>query len=360
MAASPIRHDHQRLLELDALRGLAATGVMLFHYITIFPGTFPEAPAMDQAVRTIFAFGSHGVLLFFAISGFVITLTLESTRNALDFVVKRVARLYPVYWAALLITVAFVKYGGVRELEISLGATLANFTMVHGLFYLPSVDGVYWTLLIELCFYACMLILWASGALRQPERVVLGWLGVKILCWLVPMIPWRLQVLLVVQYIPFFLIGILCHRIWIGQRMWRSQLPYLVGTLMTVAMIDGLELALAGVTVTCILGATITGRAAFLKCRPLLWLGSISYALYLIHDHVGFVIMLSIERSGIGPGGAALIAAAAAMLLAAALRRFIERPAERAILDWWKTATVPVIQARDALHKEEVSHVARD
>jgi peptidoglycan/LPS O-acetylase OafA/YrhL len=357
----PLRHDRKRLLELDALRGLAAAGVMFFHYFTIFPLTFPSVAAMGQGVRDVFAFGSYGVLLFFAISGFVISLTLKSTRNVVDFAVRRAARLYPVYWAALFLTVIVVKSAGITALDVPIGDAIANLTMIHGLFYLLSVDGVYWTLLVELCFYGCMATLWASGALRWPERVAIGWLGVKILCWLAPDIPWRLQALLVAQYIPFFLIGILCHRIWNGERTWRSQHPYLVACLMTVAMVDGPGLAVAGTIVTVIMGAAIGGWARFLQWRPLLWLGSISYALYLIHDHVGFVIILSLARRGVAPWAAIGIAAIVAIILAALLRHYVERPAERMILGWWKT--LPGRFGRSAAkhyEKEGICHVAPD
>lgn len=326
----------RRLPEIDALRGIAACGVMLFHYVTVFPKFFPKLAGFSPGVREGFTAGSYGVVLFFVISGFVITLTLDSTRHALDFAVRRFARLYPVYWAAILVTVLFVHMSGETSLAVPLPALLANFTMLHGLLYLPSVDGVYWSLLVELAFYACMLSLWAIGGLRRPERVVLGWLALKLLCWLVPTIPWRLQILFVIEYIPFFLIGILLHRIWTGARTWRLQAPYFAACLAVLLVTQSLKFALLGAFALLVVGAAISGRARFLDRAPLRWLGAISYPLYLVHGSIGFIVMAEAIGRGISSLAAIPIAIAVALLLATALRLLIEQPAERAICAWWR------------------------
>src|SRR3954471_184909 len=79
-----------RIAELDALRGLAALGVALFHFSLLDPAAGPG-----------FAIGASGVDLFFIISGFVILMTLERTRDWKDFLVGRFSRLYPAYWACV-------------------------------------------------------------------------------------------------------------------------------------------------------------------------------------------------------------------------------------------------------------------
>ena len=82
-----------RLLELDALRGIAALMVVLFHFTM-------DRPEMYYG----FKYGVTGVDFFFIISGFVIFLTLSSTKNWKDFVVSRFSRLYPTYWTVVTFT----------------------------------------------------------------------------------------------------------------------------------------------------------------------------------------------------------------------------------------------------------------
>jgi peptidoglycan/LPS O-acetylase OafA/YrhL len=81
-----------RLLELDVFRGLAALAVVLFHYTTVYERTYDHHDEM----LFDFSLGHYGVQLFFIISGFVIFMTLNRTKSALDFVVSRFSRLYPV------------------------------------------------------------------------------------------------------------------------------------------------------------------------------------------------------------------------------------------------------------------------
>lgn len=325
-----------RLAELDALRGLAATGVMLFHYIAVFPRTFPGHGLSTPIAGGVFELGFYGVLLFFAISGFVIAFTLQSTRRATDFAVRRFARLYPLYWAAMFVTLCFVQGSDVAALMIPPGAILANLTMVQGMFFLPNVDGVYWTLLVELCFYACMIALWSIGALARVERIALLWLALKIACWALPGVPSRLQILLVLPYIPFFLIGMIGWRVWAGERDWRQQMPCLTAIVATVAITDIPQFAAAALAIILILWATIEGHARWLVLRPLTALGAISYALYLLHGNIGFVLMLAARNAGLPFAAAVPLAIGAALLLATLLHRLVERPAERAILRWWK------------------------
>src|SRR5205085_8037449 len=100
--------------------------------------------------------GHYGVQIFFGISGFVIFMTLDRTTTLADFAVSRVSRLYPAYWTAMFATTAVVLVAGMNNLLVSPGEFAADLTMMQGFVGLASVDGVYWTLGIELAFYFAM------------------------------------------------------------------------------------------------------------------------------------------------------------------------------------------------------------
>src|SRR6218665_1067637 len=141
-----------RLLEIDALRGIAAMAVVLFHYTTRLRELYPTTP------ETLFSvpWGHHGVNLFFILSGFVIFMTLERASRPMDFVVSRFSRLYPAYWFSVALTFAVVAWLGLEGKSVSPGAAIGNLLMFHSLFHIPHVDGVYWTLEVELLFYCRM------------------------------------------------------------------------------------------------------------------------------------------------------------------------------------------------------------
>ena len=74
-----------------------------------------------------------------------------------------------------------------------------------------------------------------------------------------------------------------------------------------------------------------SGRLRLLEWPPLLFLGDVSYSLYLVHQIVGFWIILHLERAGLNPNLAVLAAVAAAVALAAVIRRAVEVLAQRGI-----------------------------
>jgi len=115
-----------RLTELDALRGIGALCVLIFHYSTRFHELFPQA----SHVPFSFPGGNYRVLLFFTISGFAIFFTLDRIRTVADFVVNRFARLYPAYLVAMLLTLSIEYLAHATQLLIGPVAIFANFTKV--------------------------------------------------------------------------------------------------------------------------------------------------------------------------------------------------------------------------------------
>ncbi|WP_375195170.1 acyltransferase family protein [Sphingobium sp.] len=321
-----------RLTELDALRGLGALCVLVFHYSTRFHELFP------QAAHVPFSFlgGNYRVLLFFTISGFAIFFTLDRIATVGDFIVNRLARLYPAYLVAMLLTLSIEYLARVSQLLIGPGAILANVTMLQGFAFLPEVDGAYWTLTVEIAFYFCMVAIWKWTGLKRLEPVLAAWLALRWLYALWPGMPERIVMLTVLRYVPFFIIGMLAYRIWSGQRNWRQQAPYAALALLSIATVDSWDITLAGIILLALLGALIAGRLRFLRLGPLVWMGGISYSFYLIHQHVGFVVMLKMAEAGYGPWAGFAAAFLTALSLGTLINRAVERPAGDAILGWWR------------------------
>jgi peptidoglycan/LPS O-acetylase OafA/YrhL len=330
MDATPDPRD--RLIELDALRGIGAISVVLFHYTTRFHEMFPQARHVPFHILG----GDYRVLLFFALSGFVIFFSMRRLSSAADFVVGRGARLLPAYWVAIMLTLAVEWAAQVHVFDIPLIAKLANLTMLEGFFFLPAVDGAYWTLTVEIAFYACMLGAWMVLRLRHVERLVVGWLALKWLFFLWPDMPERIvMLLLVLRYMPFFAIGMVAYRIWCGERRWRQQVPVLGALLATVAVIEPWDILLSAVILIALFAAVMAGALRWLCVRPLLWFGSISYSLYLVHQHIGFVILLRGDAAGVPAGVSFAAALVVAVALGALVNRWVERPAARWVLARW-------------------------
>ena len=328
------KRSRGRLVELDALRGLGAISVVLYHLTTRFPEVFPDA----DHVPLTFLPGEYRVLLFFAISGFAIFFTLKGIKGVTDFAVNRFARLFPAYWVAIPLILLFEYAGHVDKLKIPVSSILVNFTMLQGFFYLPSVDGAFWTLTMELAFYACMIGLWRvlGPRMARLESTLLPWLALRWLMELWPDMPYRIIQLAVADFIAFFVIGILFYRIWSGARHWREQVPYFAAVLLTLYANDTWDLLVSGCVLIALFAAMLGGVLRPFCVRPILWLGEISYSLYLVHENIGFVIMLRAQAAGINHWMSLAMALSTVVLLGWLLNRYVEKPAGSWLMQYYR------------------------
>ncbi|WP_088283362.1 acyltransferase [Ideonella sp. A 288] len=320
----------QRLAEVDALRGLAALAVVLYHYTTRFHELF------GNGAEPVVAFpgGHYGVNLFFIISGFVIFMTLQRTTRPMDFVVSRFSRLFPAYWVSIALTFAVTHALGLPEKLVSLTTALANVFMLHGLFGVAHVDGVYWTLEVELLFYVGMFTLYRLNWLKHIHWALAALVTVMWVYFLAARfagieLSWTLSRLLILPYIAWFSLGVAIY-LALNPRdaVDRPRSLLLAGyALVTMAFVQsmfvgGLACALAGLVYL-----AASGRIPVLGQSVLVWLGAISYPLYLLHENIGWSIQLQLLALGLPSVVIVPTTLAFSLALATVVSRFVERPA---------------------------------
>ncbi len=323
-----------RLVEVDALRGIAAMAVVLFHLTTRFGEVFPQQARPAVALP----YGHLGVNLFFIVSGFVIFMTLEKTRRPMDFVVSRFSRLYPVYWASVSLTFVITHWLGLPGFLVSLQSAIGNLLMFHGLFRIPHVDGVYWTLEVELLFYCGMLALFWAGQLGRIHQALLALLLLRLIYFAFERflgidLPWTIFRLLILKYIAWFALGI-CVYLWTSHPARGERLKVLLtssAAIATLAVVDSLGTGLLALVLGGFVFLAASGRLAVLRTPVLVWLGAISYPLYLVHENIGWSLQLRLHALGMEPNLILVLGIAATCLLATLLNRMIELPAMRLI-----------------------------
>jgi peptidoglycan/LPS O-acetylase OafA/YrhL len=332
-----------RIVELDAMRGLAALAVVMFHYTTFYDSQVGHTNPLPLE----FPAGNYGVHLFFLISGFVIFMTLERTRGSADFVVSRFSRLFPAYWMAIVATSLVVAAIGMPWQRVSATDLLLNLTMVQQFLGAEHVDGSYWTLQVELFFYAQMLLWHALGQLKRIRWIIVGWLLLAVIQGEVDKhgghFSYTLRELLILRHIPFFALGILFYRIHSGAP--RRAFDYLTMGLCLLAIgIAEPPVFLLVATICCALFAlVVSGRLGWLASPPFLMLGGMSYSIYLLHQAIGLAIIHRLEQAGMHSLPAVASAILVVLLLAAALSRLGERPALAWIRNGWKRRTDAVV-----------------
>jgi peptidoglycan/LPS O-acetylase OafA/YrhL len=329
----------QRLAEVDALRGVAALAVVAYHLTTRFQELFSGhgRPALS------FPDGHYGVNLFFIISGFVIFMTLQRTTRPLDFVVSRFSRLFPAYWVSIALTLAITHSLGLPGKLVDFSTGLANMAMVHGLFGVAHVDGVYWTLEVELLFYAGMFTLYRLNWLEHVHGPLLALVGLRLTYALLARLAgidlsWTVSRLLILPYIPWFAIGVAVY-LSIHPRHDRDR-PRSLGlsafAVATLMVADSVGVGCLACALAALVYLAASGRAPFLRHRVLVWLGAISYPLYLLHENIGWSMQLRALALGWPIDAATLLGLAACLGLATAVSRLVEQPAMAWIRDRYR------------------------
>lgn len=316
-----------RILELDALRGMAALSVVAYHYTTRYDQIYGHRTDMFYSLSV----GRYGVLLFFIISGFVVSLSLERTQRSLDFVVSRFGRLFPTYWLAIAITFITVAATGLPGRQVSLKAALLNGCMVHRFWRIPDVDGVYWTLFVEFIFYVVMLGLYKAKLLPFIERVLVIWLGINTLeiYRIFINIPEQIEPWFLLGYAHLFMMGIVFYRI---RTHGNSILRYciLAGCFTyQIALYPEWDKHVVVVIFMGLFGLVNAGKLWAIAVPPLLALGTLSYPLYLLHQNIGYIIIRELEGRGVSPNLSIFLAFCAAIALAAGVSHYVEKPSFR-------------------------------
>lgn len=331
-----------RLAELDALRGIAAMAVVLFHYFTKYeelfghntPPVFSLPWGSYDGVH-LFSLGHYGVNLFFMISGFVIFMTLERTKAPMDFVVSRFSRLFPAYWAAVALTFSVVFVLGLPGKEVSFAQALANFSMVQSFFNVPHVDGVYWTLEVELLFYAWAFLAYRLGWLHRVHALLLAAMALRLIYFLAAEffrvdLPWIVSRYLILNFIAWFSIGVMVYRLSgraSGHCTRRADLSVVACAIALLATVHSLWIGLLALALSAVLWGAASGHLPWLGNRVLLGLGTISYTLYLVHENIGWAVMRPIQAAGWSSKLSILVALILSLVLATLLTWLIERPA---------------------------------
>ncbi len=330
-----------RETELDLLRCVAALAVIGFHFVDRGPraGVMP-ALAPDLAAH-LFAYGYLGVHLFFVISGYVILMTAERA-SPVGFVASRVSRLVPAFWVGASLTVLFALVLGFPRYQPDLAGFLLNLTLVPEQFGASMIDGVYWSLAVEIQFYLLVLLALRADLLRHTEALVAAWLALA-LAELVVVPSWTLQVWLCTRWAPLFCAGILFYRMR-AHGASRARLALLTGaaalagvnawmeaTRPTESARADFEPAVAVVLVLgffAVFGAIHRGWIR-VPANPWIALGAaLSYPVYLVHQNIGYMIATRLAERGWG-GVALASAIAVAFALAWAVHRGVERPVGR-------------------------------
>jgi peptidoglycan/LPS O-acetylase OafA/YrhL len=367
--------DRARIETLDVMRGLAALSVVFYHCLCVQPGfngiSFDAAHAPGAVptvinllaltpVRLVWA-GREAVGIFFVLSGFVLALPfVENTYPGYPgFAIRRFCRIYLPYAAAILLSL--VLYNTAAAGPVPEASAWFNGFWVHSV--TPDVlrdqalmlgqddrnflDPVIWSLVhemrVSLLFPLLVFAVWRLGVMAPLGAVAAGYIVLKI--GAAPMgIDGTTVLGSLIETIgvtPLFLlgIGIARHLDWIKSRVgslgpWRIRMLVALGLLLIWVDVGVQKPHFRDVTIG--IGAALIVAAALaneraaplLRARPLLWLGKISYSLYLVHLPL-LLAVIYVFHGYASVGVLAALFPIGAFAAASFMFLFVERPAIR-------------------------------
>ncbi len=293
-----------RLPGLDILRLIAALMVVGYHYGFRMAMTGEGGEVIFPELLPLAMWGDTGVLIFFAVSGYVIAMSVQ-TRTAFEFVVSRFARLWPGFVVCASLTALILWLLPLPSLpKVTLGQWLAQGLFWSKAFGYPFMDGVYWSIVFELVFYGWVALLVATGLYhRHLNLVLLLWLSVSIVNEAVFGND-LLRALLLTGYAGYFAFGILLYRA-------ESTMDWRIVGLFVLALAhilfsrfqfedyivktyqfqrDAGWVAISGplAVVAVVLASGVRHLPLF--GRFAMTLGAMTYPLYLLHQNIGYTI----------------------------------------------------------------------
>lgn len=313
-----------KIYGLNYIRAIGAVLVMLYHYTTRYLESFMEIEAEKNHIGIWW--GCFAVSAFFILSGFLTVANIKDNLSPKKFIYKRVSRLYPAYWTAIICT-TLATYIFNSKGKLDLFSTIVNFSMFQGFLGISNVDGAYWTLMYELWFYAIIAV---TLFLRKRDYNIISsvWLSIVIIQRFIltsvfeeNLIVKLIGILFITQWAHVFIMGVSLNGILKKQK---SMLPYLNLIICLYIEYETMSIERFCFVVCVILLCLIFVLTKFRmkKDAVLNFFAEISFPLYLLHQNIGYIIIGEFENRFMGTCTAIIIS----VCLAYTVHRYIEEP----------------------------------
>lgn len=348
-----------RFAHIDALRGVAALLVIWLHVSEVFFNISPETLANGTSfydIAKIFDFGRIGVVIFFAISGFVICRSLKGDKieGSKKFFVKRFLRLYPAFWVSILLGLFSLWW--LFDKPFTWNIVVGNLTMLPDLLGKPPIIGLYWTLETELVFYFSCWILFVSGNINNPLSLFfisssLTFLFVMSNMFFMPhvlrsalkIMPYSLAIMFWGGLFRYWYENKKNYTVIFGRKI---KIQWLLIILTTIILMPALasitkgyiihknSLITFGISYVAGIFLFIAGSLVFkIKNKFMVWIGVISYSIYLFHPVVFYSLFWFLKNKApyslmtFHLSVYIAITVIISIILSAVVYNFIEKPA---------------------------------
>ncbi len=318
---------------IDNLRAVAIILVVLFHYTYHYDSEY--LLRSDNWSLEIAKFGWSGVDIFFIVSGYCIGMTIIKTKNFIEFVVRRIARLYPAYLICGLLTLVFYYYFELPGREVGWFTGFMNLIFAN---FIPGmnfkyIDGIYWALMVELKFYLFFgLIFFFLNSLKKSINV---WFIFCVLGNIISIFD-KDSFIFITSIFPhanLFLIGLLLFyfdKVSLVNKL--IIFLFVIISLLTNERYIGFELYFVFLL---LFVSLFLLKKIDLNIKILSSLGLVSYTWYLTHNAIGIIIIRELNNLKL-QNISVISATVITLFLSVIIYRFFEIRSKKEIISFYK------------------------
>lgn len=333
-------HPNNRMPLIDALKAIAALLVLLNHFSSYGPLAVTVREAFPGIFGWLFDYGRMAVQIFLVIAGFLAARALSAQGQALacsplPLIWKRYLRLTIPYLAAIGLAIAAATIAGLWMDDEAIPARasfkqwLAHVLLLQGVLKIDSLSAGVWYIAIDFQLFALMAILLWAGRVRLLAPALVIAVSLTSLFWFNRDASWdRWAIYFFGSY------GLGAAAWWASDRKQMSSWLGVIATVVSAALVLDFRLRIVlalGVALTLGFGRRSGLLERWPNFKPLVFLGRISFSVFLVHFPVLLIangLYVRLGFASVNSAIFALILALTASLAAATLfYRWIESPA---------------------------------
>ncbi|MCA9192102.1 MAG: acyltransferase [Planctomycetales bacterium] len=293
--------------------------------------------------------GPMGVAVFFLISGLLIPLSLQRL-YVRQFAIARIFRIIPTYAGCLLITISvltLIHFLTNQPYDLKWSHAVAHFLMIRDFLWIAPIDGVVWTLEVEVKFYILCALLAPLILQGQWQRILLlNFMVTALTVWLGKVsFPFNQENMRWYAAMNSFYLTCMClNYLWCGVAFyWHLSGQITARALLLCTVLFNAMLVVqvqmnhisTPVTVTSYVGGLVLFAFGYLNSdwkwdrnRLINWIADISYPLYLVHAAIGYGLIHALHGVGLPVWLAVLAAIGLAVMIAQIVHLLIEKPCQ--------------------------------
>ena len=289
--------------QIEVLRGFLMLMIVFFHYTYRFTQLYGIQTINFLSLNK---WGTIGVGGFFIITGYFLVPQNLENYDIKDFLIKKIKRIYPSYVLCITLIFISIKIWGLDGRESNFLDYFLNLSLLNGFIDTRYIDGAHWYISYLIIFY---IVIGVILKFNKKASVFLPiWLIIKDIFKLITVNIPQISIIYKMiggNYVEFILIGIalkeILKKVTIEKKLlkeiFRENFIYLLVIFISILQIciaDGKIVTIGIILFLLMFLLMLRKKYNVTKYNILYFLGGMSYIIYLIHQNIGYQILLGL------------------------------------------------------------------